>query len=228
MPNIVLHQWEMSPFCNKVRRCLRQKGLAFEVKDYNGLLARNAAKLSHAGTLPVIDYDGERVADSVSIARFLDRKHPEEPLYPTDAEELARARFWEDWAGASLYYFEIYYRMLDPDALEKALDLIGKGRPGYERALLKVVFKQRYPKKLHSQGLGRFTLAEVDEKFDEHLDGLEAILAKRDFLVNGKPTIADISVASQLDEIARTNTRKADALDRPKVRAWMARLPPDA
>jgi glutathione S-transferase len=225
MPKILLHQWEMSPFCNKVRRCLRHKGLAFEVLDYNGLKAREAPKLSGPGTLPVLDYDVERVVDSVAIARFLDRMHPEARLYPTDPEELARARFWEDWAGASLHYFEIYYRMLDPEALEKALDLISSGRPRFERSLLKVVFKRRFPKKLHSQGLGRFPREEVEAKFNEHLDGLELLLAKKDFLVGGGPTIADISVAAQLDEMIRTSKIRDTILTRTKVRDWMARLP---
>jgi glutathione S-transferase len=226
MPKIVLHQWEMSPFCNKTRRCLRHKKLAFEALDYNGLKARAASKLSHAGTLPVLDYDGERVADSMNIARFLDRKHADAPLYPAGAEELARVRFWEDWAGASLHYFEVYYRMLDPVALEKALDLISAGRPRYERTLLKVVFKRRFPKKLASQGLARYTPSEVDERFAEHLDGLEALLAKSDFLVDGRATIADLSVAAQLDEMVRTTKMKDAILARAHVRAWMERLPP--
>ncbi|MGH8462358.1 MAG: glutathione S-transferase N-terminal domain-containing protein, partial [Stenotrophobium sp.] len=39
MGNVVLHQWEMSPFCNKVRRCLKYKGVDYTVLNYNGLLA---------------------------------------------------------------------------------------------------------------------------------------------------------------------------------------------
>src|ERR1051326_8415766 len=104
MPTIVLHQWEMSPFCNKTRRCLRYKGLEFAVIDYNGLLARKAASLTKVGKLPVIDYDGERIADSSRIAEFLDRKHPAKPLYPRDPQALAGARLWGGWAGRRLYF----------------------------------------------------------------------------------------------------------------------------
>jgi len=43
--------------------------------------------------------------------------------------------------------------------------------------------------------------------------------------VNGGPTIGDISVAAQLDEIIRTSKVKDVILARAKVRDWMARLP---
>jgi glutathione S-transferase len=225
MPTIVLHQWEMSPFCNKVRRCLRHKGLSFDVHDYNGLEARRAASLSEVGTLPVLEYDGERVVDSTAIARFLEQKHADAPLFPPNSEELAMVRFWDDWAGQSLYFFEIYFRMLDPVAMEKALDLICKGRPGYERALMKFVFQRRYPKKLAAQGLGRLAPSEVERQLGEHLDGLDSILAKRDWLVGSRVSLADLSVASQLDELLRTSRMASEIRARPQVARWLERLP---
>ncbi|MDE2297039.1 MAG: glutathione S-transferase N-terminal domain-containing protein, partial [Burkholderiales bacterium] len=70
-PDVVLHQWEISPFCGKVRRMLRMKGVAHRVENYNGLRALKVARLSRAGTLPVLDWGAERVADSSAIAAFL-------------------------------------------------------------------------------------------------------------------------------------------------------------
>ena len=106
-------------------------------------------------------------------------------------------RFWDDWAGQSLYFYEIYFRMLNPVAMEKALNLICKGRPGWERAAMKVVFKRRYPKKLAAQGIGKLAPSEVERLLTTHLDGLEAILGKREWLVGASMTLADLSVAGQ-------------------------------
>ncbi len=39
MPNVVLHQWDMAPYCNKVRRMLRHTGVAYSVTNYNGRIA---------------------------------------------------------------------------------------------------------------------------------------------------------------------------------------------
>jgi len=196
---IVLHQWVMSPFCNKIRRCLEFKGLGYQVVNYNGLRALQAAKLSPAGKLPVLDYQGERLQDSAHIARFLDQKHPDKPLYPADPAALAQSRLLEDWAGTSLYFYELYLRMLDPVAMEKALDLVCAGRPGWERTVVKLVLSRRYPKKLGT------------------------MLQNRPFLTGETPTIGDISVVAQLDEMIRTSDVAERILSCPQVKAWYGR-----
>ena len=225
MPKVVLHQWEMSPFCNKVRMCLRHKGLDYSVTNYNGLLATRASTLSKVGKLPVLEWDGERVQDSGRIAEFLDRKVAAKPLYPKQRRDLAEARYWEDWAGQSLYFYEIYFRMLDPVSLERGLDLVAEGRPGWERSVLKFVFKRRYPRKLKEQGLARMERAEVEKRFFTLLEDLDALLDGREYLVGGAASIADFSVAGQLDELLRTSDLAPRVLGYPRLKAWLARLP---
>lgn len=224
MPKVVLHQWEMSPFCNKTRRCLKYKDVAYSVVDYNGLLARKAASLSSVGKLPVLDWDGERVQDSARIARFLDRKLPQRPLYPAEPQALAAALLWEDWAGQSLYFYEIYFRMLDPVSLERALDLICKGRPAWERSVLKFVFQRRYPKKLKQQGLATMPREDVERQFFELLDAIETLLDGRTYLTGIEPSIGDFSVAAQIDELIRTSDLAPRVLAYPRLKAWLEKV----
>jgi glutathione S-transferase len=223
MTAIVLHQWVMSPFCNKVRRCLEHKGLGYSVINYNGLLALNATKLSKVGKLPVVDFDGHRVQDSSAIARYLDEKYPDKPLYPREPRALAEARLWEDWAGQSLYFYEIYFRMLDPVAVERALDLVCEGRPAYERAIVKFIIRRRYPRKLKEQGLARLSHEEIERLFFDRLADIEVLLEGRDYLGGDAPNIADFSVAGQLDEIIRTSELKGPILGYPRIAAWLSR-----
>src|SRR5687767_11256053 len=169
MPAIVLHQWSISPFCRKVRGILEHKGLAFETIDYNGLKARKASGLSGVGKLPVLDYDGERIQDSSDIAAFLESKHPEKPIFPTDPELRARAHIWEDWADESLYWFEVYQRFMYPEARLAAAKLLAEGRPGLERVLIGRAIKRIYTKKLAAQGLGRMTTERVEQKLLRHV-----------------------------------------------------------
>jgi glutathione S-transferase len=225
MANVVLHQWEMSPFCNKTRRCLKHKGIDYSVINYNGLMAARAGSLSKVGKLPVIDWDGQRIQDSTRIAHFLDEQIPANPLYPKEPQELAAAVLWEDWAGQSLYFYEIYFRMLDPVSLERGLDLICAGRPKWERAVMKFIFKRRYPRKLREQGLARQDPAEVEKQFFALLEALEALLEGRPGLAGVEIGIADISVGAQLDELCRTSDLRDRVLGYPRLKAWLGKLP---
>jgi glutathione S-transferase len=222
MPAIVLHQWEISPFCRKVRAILEYKKLAYEVINYNGLLARKAARLTDAGKLPVLDYDGQRVQDSSDIAELLEAKHPDPPLYPRDPVLRAQAHFWEDWADESLYWFEVYLRFAYDDARARAVALLTEGRSGFERVLVGRVLKSSFRKVLAAQGLGRLTPARVEAKFLAHLDELNTLLTSRGWLVGDSQTIADIAVTSQLAEIARTSHLAPELAKRIHVSDWLA------
>ena len=224
MPEIVLHQWEISPFCGKVRRILEHKRLAFTIVNYNGLRARKAAELSTAGKLPVIEYDGQRVQDSTDIAELLEAKHPEPPVFPRDPALRAEAHFWEDWADESLYWFEVYLRFAYDEARARAVALLTEGRPRYERMIVNHVLRTRYRKILAAQGLGRLESARVEAKFLAHVDALEALLATRRWLVGEVRTIADIAVGSQLAEIARTSHLATEIAKRTRVTDWLTRV----
>src|SRR3954453_23495041 len=39
------------------------------------------------GTVPALAADGERISTNHGIARFLDERHPEQPLFPADPEQ---------------------------------------------------------------------------------------------------------------------------------------------
>jgi glutathione S-transferase len=48
--------------------------------------------VSGQGLVPVLDYDGEIIIESMDIVRFLDERHPEPPLYPS-----GEVRPFVDW-----------------------------------------------------------------------------------------------------------------------------------
>lgn len=222
-PVIVLHQWQISPFCGKVRRILEHKGLDYEVVNYNGMRARKASGLSKVGKLPVLDYDGERVQDSSDIAAFIENKHPAKPIYPVDPIARANAAIWEDWADESFHWFEVYFRFMYPEARSKSVALLADGRPGFERVLLGRVIKRMYGKKLKAQGLGRMERDRVEAKFFGHIDALETLLGTQTWLVGTDRSIADIAVASQLAEIVHTSHLAPEVAKRTRITEWLAR-----
>jgi glutathione S-transferase len=221
--NIVLHQWEISPFCGKVRKVLRWKGLTCQIIDYNGLRATRAGRLSRSGKLPVLDYDGTRIQDSSDIVAFLEQKHPEPALYPSDSLDRATAKLLEDWADESLYWYEVYLRVIYPEVLPKVVQLLCNGRPSWERNIFSFVFRRSLLRQLHGQGLGRQDRNSVESHLLELVASLDAILASREWLVGSAKSVADAAVSAQLDEMLRTSVLAPRIRAHASLMQWIER-----
>lgn len=203
---VTLHQWEISPFCQKVARMLKFKRVEFETINYNGVLGAKVPMLSKVGKVPVLDINGQRIQDSTRIARYLDETYPDLPrLYPLDPIQKAYAELWEDWADELLYFYEIHFRVSDADALDHAVAISAQGRPKHEVILMKPLLKSALSFQLKMQGTGRMAKADIEAEFIRHLERIELVLSATGCLVGEQKTIADIAVASQLLEIVRTS-----------------------
>ena len=122
----------------------------------NDRIQPQAAKLSQPGKLPVLDWDGKRVADTTAIAELLNERQPQPPLYPAGPQDAAMARMFEDWADESLYYYELFFRVQYPAARSKAVALLCGGRPGWESFIFAPIFVRSTRNKLKEHGfLGR-------------------------------------------------------------------------
>jgi glutathione S-transferase len=89
---LTLHQFEISPFCDKIRRVLNVKRIPYQTREV-GLLESQMGyrKLNPIGKVPtIVDDDGTVVADSTDIAYYLEERHPAPPL-GVDGREDARA-----------------------------------------------------------------------------------------------------------------------------------------
>jgi glutathione S-transferase len=54
------------------------------------------------GTVPALAANGHRISTNHEIARFLDQRHPQPPLFPADAEQRAAVEDAERWANETL------------------------------------------------------------------------------------------------------------------------------
>jgi glutathione S-transferase len=223
MAKIVLHQWEISPFCAKVRRLLRVKGLTYETVDYGGLRAMQAARLSGVGKLPVLDYDGTRIQDSSDIAAFLEARHPQPALYPADPAQRGRALLLEDWADESLYWYEVYLRVAYPEVLPSVVALLCKGRPKWEQGIFGAIFRRMYRRKLREQGLGRQDRTVVESHLLGHIASLDAMFSSSDWVVGSAMSIADVAISVQIDEMLRTSVLAPRIREYRAVVAWLGR-----
>ena len=215
------------------RNCqhLELKGLAYEVREYNGLLAAKAKRLSKAGKLPVLDYvppgakKSQRIQDSSLILEFLERRHPEPSLWPSDPRERALAHVLEDWADESLFWFEAYFRLCDPVAGDKAQPLLGAGRPAWEGWVVRKAGELTYKRKLAAVGLSNFDEDQLVTMIRGHFDAIEELVRGREWVVGDRQSIADIALAAQLGEFVRTSRFADELRGREALWSWLERNP---
>jgi glutathione S-transferase len=71
-------------------------------RDIDGKTLAHVGIIDRLGTVPALLMDGERVQTNVSIARFLDEKQPDPPLFPADPDERREVEAAEAWGDDEL------------------------------------------------------------------------------------------------------------------------------
>lgn len=189
-PAIRLYTQSINPFSEKVAAALRLKGLPFErvVSDD----PENVRQWSPiARTLPVLEIDGRRKADSIQIVAWLDELHPEPPLFSRDpriAENQRRLAAWSDDSFA--WYWNRWRAARYPQPGDEA--------PVDESliARLKATLGRRFGGTPASRADAREL--EVIAQIEVRLDDLVGFLGSRPFFYSDEPSIADLAVYAML------------------------------
>jgi glutathione S-transferase len=220
---ITLYQYELSPFCDKVRRVLQVKGVPYRVAEVTILdtLKGRLKTLSPAAKLPVLDIDDERIADSTDIVRFLEARFPDPRLVPVGAREQALVHFFEDWADESLYFYEMHLRFTLPHNAARWVPEASK----FDNAIIRGIARAALPKAMArttaAQGTGRKPLDVIKRDLDRHFHMLNCWLDGRDWLVGEELTLADIAVYVQLECIAGSSEGQDLLRGYDVLRDWM-------
>lgn len=198
-----LWQIDISHYSEKARWALEYKGIDHRRRSaLPGTHIPIALALTRGAqpTMPVLQIDGETVGDSTAIIAALEARYPEPPLYPSDAEQRARALELEDWfdenLGPHARLLPFYELLQEPDlfaevAAQSVPGPLGKAKPvvgAYARAYTSIRW-----------GAGDEDAAErAREGIVAALDKLEAQLEQGDgeFLVGDSFSVADLTAAS--------------------------------
>lgn len=161
----------LSPFVRKTRVFMQHKGIEFEAVhvDPNNP-PEDYVKINPLKRIPALEHDGHFLADSAVICQYLERIHPDTPLYPSDPYEYARTLWFEkfaDYEVARDCTFAVFRNRI-------VMRLIGKEC---------------------NEELVQKALAEKVPPLFEYLNGE---LEGREFLAGDAMSVADIALASQL------------------------------
>src|SRR5579862_1418600 len=99
---LIVFEHPLSPYAQKVKIALREKGVPFEAKLPDGIGAGGPrgefAQANPRGEVPAL-VDGEvKVFDSTIILEYIEDKWPTPPLLPEGPAERARVRMIEEVA----------------------------------------------------------------------------------------------------------------------------------
>lgn len=114
-----LYDHPLSPYAQKVKMALLEKGIAFETtlpaNLGSGESAAEFAKANPRAEVPVLVDDGFAVFDSTIILEYIEDKWPTPPLMPATPQARARARMIEEaldthyeainWGLAEIHFF---------------------------------------------------------------------------------------------------------------------------
>jgi glutathione S-transferase len=95
----MIRVWRI-PFSTNVERvslALGHKGIEVEWVDVDPDDRAAVVDVSGQPLVPVLEEDGDLVADSTAILEYLERRHPDPPLYPRDEARRAEAVLLIDW-----------------------------------------------------------------------------------------------------------------------------------
>ncbi|MGZ4216478.1 MAG: glutathione S-transferase family protein [Solirubrobacteraceae bacterium] len=134
----------------------------------------------HLGTVPALAANGDRISTNHGIARFLDDRHPDPPLFPADPDQRARVEEAECWANDSLQM--VARRILLPVALRDpaaASQAAADGRLGH------LLYRQEVARRLILPMIGRvvFNVGSVTQQ--EMLAELPGMLDRIDGWIAG-------------------------------------------
>jgi glutathione S-transferase len=151
------------------------------------------------GTVPALAADGERLSTNRQIARFLDDRHPDPPLFPADPEPRRAVEQAEGWANETLQMaarqIVLAWVVRHPAPASRAL---ADGRLGY------LLYRRALVRRVIVPLIGRLVFA-VDPAADPELlaelgtllDRIDAWIA--DGVLGGpQPNAADFMVAPSL------------------------------
>jgi glutathione S-transferase len=222
---IRLYQFEISPFCDKIRRILHVKRQPYEVVEVPLHQSfRRIPKVNPIGKLPCLEHDGRRIADSTDIALHLEEVFPDPPLLPKSPRERALCHVLEDWADESLYFYEMTLRFTVPANARRFVPELLAHDPPWLRRILAPVVPPMLRRLTRSQGVGRKPREMQIRDVERHVEALDALVGEGGWLVGPGLTLADIAVFVQLRCIAATGEGESAVARWPRVGEWLTRV----
>ncbi len=224
---LTVYHNDMSSCSQKVRFVLAEKAVPWESVTLDlrvgDQFRPEFLKLNPKGLVPVIDHDGEVIAESNVIIEYLNDVFPQRPLLPADAVGRARARGWMKKLDDGLH---LEVAALSVGIAFRHQIMAVKNTPELLAAHFAAIpdpYMREVQRQVVTEGAGSPRVAQAVKEFRKLFEALEPELARHDWIVGDTLTLADIAYApyiTRLDHLALEGLWA----DKPHVAAWYERL----
>ncbi len=165
-------------------------------------------KVNPRGTVPVLMSENTTLRDSIAILAWLDRQHPDRPLFGRNPEESGE--IWQQTMETADYLRAASHSLLQP--------IFGGATGGNEAPIASEIRELKTPA----------------QKMDAELRRLEAMLESRSFLAGNVPTAVDAVAFPEVRLVQRAVETRSEVMSRlgfetpsasyPQVAAWKKRI----
>jgi glutathione S-transferase len=210
MAELILHQYELSPFSEKMRRVLAWKGLAWRAVRAPAVMPKPNLTALTGGyrKIPVLQIGNHVYCNTTLIARVLEARAPEPTLYPTPiAESLA------EWADSAFFEATVPL-IMRPTRLDDVLKWLTQEE----------LEKMRDDRRAMREGARGVSVTPkiALSHLGLYLTRFDATLASQAFLLGPQPSIADFSAYHSAWMLGRVSPEQLSPY--PHVQAWMQRI----
>ncbi|HET6830764.1 MAG TPA: glutathione S-transferase family protein [Solirubrobacterales bacterium] len=228
---MIVYGSEHSYFTGKLEAYLRYKEIPYERRPAGvWMYSWKLPRLLGGAQLPTVQLaDGRWMTDTTPMIAWLEEQHPAPEVIPTASPQRFAALLLEDFGDEWLWRPAMHYRWSYP--ADRAL-LSRRLASELIRLPLPLALRRRWFARRQlrlfviGDGVDARTRPHVEAAYTRVLDILEPVLARRPFLLGGRPTIADIGLqGSMFRHFSLDPTPARIMRDRaPSVYEWVARV----
>lgn len=197
---IVLHQFPISHYCEKVRWALDYKGVDYRLKNHlPGLHLKKMKAVAPFSSVPVLEHDGHHVQGSAAIISYLDKQFPVRSLTPQSQEAREEALRWESFCDDNIgphVRRYCYHTLLDHPNL--VIPFFAQGGPLWGKAFLRMIFPKLQGVMRKAMQIREPHVSDSRVVLEQSIQTLSQAYQGRTYLVGEQFSRADLAATSLL------------------------------
>ncbi len=201
--SLVLYQFPISHYCEKVRWALDYKGLQYKTKSMvPGAHIKITTKMAPRSSVPVLEHNGKAVQGSSQIITYLDEQFPDKKLTPVNSQAKQAALEWEKYLDNEIGIHVrryLYHTVLQHRGL--SVGFFTAGAPFWTKPILWIAFPKLVKRMRKFMDINPATAEQSKQHIEKALKRINEAVVDNKFLTSEGFSRADLTAAALLAPI---------------------------